>query len=138
METIRTAERQTRNDYPTTDHKPMAETERHRRIMTATIETLEDFFAAQPRVVASGNMLMFYEPGNRRRHVSPDVFVVRGVPKHERDNYLVWEEGRAPQFILELASSTTRREDQTTKRQLYQDTLKVREYFLFDPNGDYL
>ncbi len=36
-------------------------------------------------VCVSGNMLMFYEEGNRRKHVSPDVFVVRGIPKKQRD-----------------------------------------------------
>jgi Uma2 family endonuclease len=126
------------NDYPTSDGKPMAETEWHRILMTNLIATLSHFFAQSPRVHVSGNLLMFDEEGNRRRHVSPDVFVVRGVSKHLRPNYLVWEEGRAPQFVIELTSSSTRHEDLVTKRQLYQDTLRVREYFLFDPNGDYL
>jgi Uma2 family endonuclease len=127
-----------KNGYPTTDGKPMAETERHREQMTDLIHTLQDRFAGEPLTYASGNMLVFFEPGNRRQHVSPDVFVVRGVGKHERLNYLTWEEGHAPQVVIELTSSSTRREDQTRKFALYRDTLKVREYFLFDPFGDYL
>jgi Uma2 family endonuclease len=126
------------NDYPTSDGKPMAETDWHRILMAALIEMLEAFFAARRRVYVSGNLLLYYEQGNRRRHVSPDVFVVRGVEKRLRENYLLWEEGRAPQVVIELTSSGTRREGQRTKRRLYQDTLKVREYFLFDPNADYL
>src|SRR5262249_37253311 len=55
-----------------------------------------------------------------------------------RDYYLVWEEGKAPDVVFELTSKSTRREDQITKLELYRDTLKVREYFLFDPHGDYL
>ena len=39
---------------------------------------------------------MYYVEGDKHRHVSPDVFVVRGIPKGLRDYYLVWEEGRAP------------------------------------------
>jgi Uma2 family endonuclease len=127
-----------RNDYPTSDGKPMAETDWHRDLMGILIQKLKAFFAPRRRVYVSGNLLLYYVRGNRRRHVSPDVFVVRGVPKHDRPNYLLWEEGRAPQVVIELTSSSTRREDQTTKRTLYQDTLKVREYFLFDPEGDYL
>jgi Uma2 family endonuclease len=127
-----------RNGYPTSDGKPMAETDRHLNLMLALIATLRYHFAAQPRVYASGNLLLFYERGNRRRHVSPDVFVVRGVPKRERLNYLLWEERRGPQFVIELTSSSTRNEDLTTKYALYRDTLRVREYFLFDPFGDYL
>jgi Uma2 family endonuclease len=138
MNIIPATQRPRQNGYPTSDGKPMAETEWHRILMTNLIATLSRFFAQSPRVHVSGNLLLFDEQGNRRRHVSPDVFVVRGVGKHLRENYLVWEEGRAPQFVIELTSSSTRREDQTTKRALYQDTLRVREYFLFDPLGDYL
>jgi Uma2 family endonuclease len=126
------------NGYPTTDRKPMAETDTHRDLMLELIETLKHHFAAQPRVYVSGNLLVFYEEGNKRKHVSPDVFVVRGVAKRVRPNYLVWQEGKPPQVVIELTSKTTRDEDLHTKRALYRDTLKVREYFLFDPLGDYL
>src|SRR5271165_7336416 len=61
------------NDYPTSDGKPMAETDWHRDLMVLLIEMLRAFFQGQ-RVYISGNLLVFYEPGNRRRHVSPDVF----------------------------------------------------------------
>ncbi len=126
-----------RNGYPESDGKPMAETDWHRKLMTLLIQMLEAFFAGQ-RVYVSGNLLVFYEPGNRRRHVSPDVFVVRGVENHERPNYLIWEERRGPEVVIELTSSTTKREDQGKKLRLYRDTLRVPEYFLFDPREDYL
>jgi Uma2 family endonuclease len=126
------------NGYPTTDHKPMAETDTHRDLMLELIETLKHHFAAQPKVYVSGNLLLFYEKGNKRRHVSPDVFVVRGVPMRQRPNYLLWEEGKAPQVVIELTSKTTKREDLGKKFTLYQNILKVKEYFLFDPLGDYL
>jgi Uma2 family endonuclease len=127
-----------RNDYPTSDGKPMAETDRHRDQMNETIKTLDEHFAGEPMIYVSGNLLVFYVPGNKRRHVSPDVFVVRGVQKRERLNYLVWEEGHGPEVVIEITSSSTRKEDQKAKMSLYCDTLKVREYFLFDPFGDYL
>ncbi len=41
-------------------------------------------------------------------------------------------------MAIELTSSSTRREDMEDKYHLYQDTLRVKEYFLFDPLGDYL
>lgn len=126
-----------RNGYPTSDGKPMAETDWHRDLMLILIEVLRTFYAGK-RVYVSGNLLVFYEPGNRRRHISPDVFVVRGVENYQRPNYLIWEERCGPEVVIELTSSTTRREDQRRKMELYQDTLRVREYFLFDPLGDYL
>ena len=116
----------------------MAETDRHRDLMVALIKILQAFFASDPLVYVSGNLLIFYIPGDRRRHVSPDVFVVKRVGKHQRLNFLVWEEGKGPDLVIELTSASTRREDLQFKFRLYQDTLRVQEYFLFDPFGDYL
>ena len=124
--------------YPTSDGKPMAETDWHRILMIDLIQTLDGWFAHDPKVYVSGNLLMFYVPGDRRRHLSPDVFVVKGVPKHKRLYYLAWEEKKGPDVVIELTSKSTRNEDLKKKFQLYQDVLKVSEYFLFDPLGDYL
>jgi Uma2 family endonuclease len=124
--------------YPTSDGRPMAETDWHRELMNDLIQILKTYYAVQQRVYVSGNLLVFYRPGDRLRHLSPDVFVVKGVPKHDRPNYLIWEEGKGPNLVIELTSSSTRDEDVKDKFQLYQDTLRVPEYFLFDPLGDYL
>ena len=134
-----TSERTARRiDYPTSDSKPMAETDLHRNLMFDLIETLDVHFERDPDVYVSGDLLLFYEEGNKRRHVAPDVFVVLGVSNRKRDHYLLWEEGRGPSFVIEVTSKTTRREDQGKKRTLYQDVLQVPEYFQFDPTEDYL
>jgi Uma2 family endonuclease len=124
--------------YPTSDGRPMAETDLHRDLMVALIKTLQARYAADRMVYVSGNLLLFYVRGNKRKHLAPDVFVVKGVPKRQRDNYLVWEEGKGPDFVIELTSSSTRREDTAKKFQLYREMLHIPEYFLFDPKGDYL
>jgi Uma2 family endonuclease len=116
----------------------MAETDHHRTLMEDLIRILKNWFLRQRQVYVSGNLLLFYVRGNKRRHISPDVFVVKGVPKGDRLNYILWEEGKAPQLVIELTSSSTRHEDVRRKFLLYQDTLKVKEYFLFDPHEDYL
>jgi Uma2 family endonuclease len=138
MATAPSAQVSWKNGYPTSDGKPMAETDWHRDLMNALIQTLKVWYATKPRVYVSGNLLLFYEEGNRRRHVSPDVFAVKGIAKHDRPNYLLWEERKGPDVVIELTSSSTRREDLEDKYQIYQDTLHVKEYFLFDPLGDYL
>ncbi len=125
-------------DYPTSDGKPMAETDAHRELMLDLICTLDDHFAADPRAYVSGNLMLFYEEGNRRKHISPDVFVVRGVAKGLRDYYLLWEEARGPEIAIELTSKSTRSEDVKKKMALYRDVLRIPEYFLFDPFRDYL
>jgi hypothetical protein len=83
----------------------------HRDLMGDLIETVKDHWREQPRIYVSGNPLVYYEPGNRRRRVSPDVFVVRGVANHLRPNFLLWDERRGPQVAIELTSSKTRREE---------------------------
>jgi Uma2 family endonuclease len=126
-------------DYPTSDGKPMGETDLHRQDMIDVIDTLSDRYAPQTDVYVTGNLLLFYEEGNRRKHISPDVFMVRGVPKEPpRDYYLLWKEGKSPDVVIEITSKTTRREDQNKKLVIYRDILKVLEYFQFDPTQDYL
>lgn len=126
------------NDYPTRDGRPMAETDLHYLSITTARTTLEHLFADQPLTYVSGNLLLFYEPGNKRRHVAPDIFVVKGVPKGIRDNYLVWEEGKGPDVVFEFTSKTTKNEDLEEKFVIYEKKLCVPEYFLFDPRKEYL
>jgi hypothetical protein len=65
------------------------------------------------------------------------VFVVKGVRKGLRRTYKLWDEGVAPCVVIEMTSRSTRLEDKGNKRALYA-LLGVREYFLFDPLGEYL
>ncbi len=126
-------------EYPSGDGKPMAETEVHLLDMIDTISLLRDYFAARPKVYVGGNLLLYYEEGNRRKHVAPDVLVALDVPKEPpRENYLVWKEGKAPDFVVEITSKSTKKEDQKKKFEIYRDVLRVAEYFLFDPTEDYL
>ena len=99
-----------KNEYPTSDGKPMAESDIHRDLMLALIETLKWWFTDDPDVYVSGNLLVFYEKGDKRIHIAPDVFVVRGVRKGLRPNYLLWEE-RPLDVVIELTSKTTMIED---------------------------
>jgi Uma2 family endonuclease len=115
----------------------MGETDVHRTVMFETIETLKDWYAGQ-EVYVTGNLLTFYRPGDKRRHVSPDAMVVKGVPPGLRLNYLIWEEGRGPQVVIEITSASTRREDLKKKFEIYRTEMRVNEYFLFDPRDEYL
>jgi Uma2 family endonuclease len=126
-------------DYPTGDGKPMAETPTHRDNMIDLIAMLRTWYSKNPDVYISGNMLLYYEEGNKHKHVSPDVFVAHGVPKDsDLDYYATWREGKGPDLVIEVTSRSTRKEDTEKKFRLYQHTLHVPEYFLFDPYGEYL
>jgi Uma2 family endonuclease len=116
----------------------MAETDVHRNLMFDLIGTLEDRYENDRMVYVSGNLLVFYHEGDKRKHVAPDVFVVDGVEKRTRDHYLIWEERRGPRVVIELTSRSTKREDIDKKFRLYEQELRVPEYFLFDPSAEYL
>jgi Uma2 family endonuclease len=123
--------------YPESDGKPMAETDVHIDVLIYLREALKDYFRDEPQVYVAGNMLLYYEEGNPAACVAPDVFVVQGVAKGDRRTYKLWEEGQPPTVVFEITSRGSRIEDLRTKRALYA-MLGVREYFLYDPLGEYL
>ena len=123
--------------YPSSDGKPMAENDAQRSAIMYGIGALARHFKSRQDVYVSGDLLIYYRKGNPRLSVAPDVFVVFGVAKRERPNYKLWEEGRAPAFVLEVASPSTWRDDLGRKRSLYA-RLGVREYWQYDPTGEHL
>ena len=124
-------------DYPSSDGKPMTESEAQFLPLTYAALALRDHFGQRDDVYVGANMFLYYEKSNPRAVVAPDVFVVVGAPKRVRDSYLLWNEPKGPDFVLEITSRSTRREDQGRKKRIYA-SLGVGEYFLFDPTGDYL
>ena len=122
-------------DYPESDGKPMAETDLHRDLMTESIETLKEYFAAAPNVYVSGNLFVYYPDGAETRVVAPDVFVIYGVSKKPRRIYVVEREGRTPDFVLEIGSLGTYRQDRNKKKDIYATLLGVKEYYLYVPYG---
>ena len=124
-------------DYPESDGEPMAETDLHRDEMVALIEGLKGRYESRSDVYVAGNLFFYYEEGVPSAVFAPDVMVVFGVEKKQRRTYKLWEEKRAPAFVLEVSSRKTSTEDEGNKMVLCR-RLGVREYFLFDPEGDYL
>jgi Uma2 family endonuclease len=124
-------------EYPESDGRPMAETQAHGQVIVDLFHALSRRYAEVPDVYVWFNMLLYFVQGDPSACVAPDVFLVRGVDKHERRTYKVWEEGRAPSLVCEVTSKSTRDEDVVTKKGVYE-RLGVEEYFLFDPLGEYL
>lgn len=123
--------------YPESDGTPMAETDLHRNLILEIIFALSHFFRNDPNIYVSGNLFIYYDKKNSKKNIAPDVFVVRGVPKGDRRVYYLWEEGVAPQVVIEISSQHTFKEDVFKKFHTYEK-LGVREYFIFDPTSDYI
>ncbi len=126
--------------YPDSDGEPMGETIDHRDATIDLIQGLEDWFADDPLAYVSGDDFIYYVEGEPRFVVSPDVWVTRGIDKTiRRQIYKTWlEAGKGPELVVEVTSPSTRRQDKGKKFRIYQDDLKVLEYFLFDPLDEYL
>lgn len=126
--------------YPVSDGLPMGETPFHVRNISFSIHVLERVFLNEPLIFIAGNMFLYYEQGDPRRHVSPDVMVSRGVPRYDnplRQSYLTWAEGKMVDFIVEFTSASAVNEDIGDKMELYL-RLGLQEYFLFDPLSERL
>jgi Uma2 family endonuclease len=114
----------------------MAETDMHRDEMFRQIDLLKRFFKGQ-RVYVSGNLLLYYERGEPKKSVAPDVFVVKDLAPGDRRVYKLWVERKPPNVAIEVTSRKTKKKDTVTKPEIYAQ-LGVKEYFLFDPTQDYL
>lgn len=123
--------------YPETDGKPMAVSDLHRRILTRILQTLENHFTQSPEVYVSGDILMYYREGHPQQVISPDVLVTFGIGQKPRLTYKVWEEGKVPDFVMELSSKSTYRNDLGEKMELYA-SLGIRDYVLYDAEDLYL
>ena len=129
-------------DYPDSDGLPMAENESQFWPILYVGSALDRYYQDRDDVYVVGNLLLYYQEGNPRegdfgKSVSPDLMVVLGAPKHVRSSYRLWEEPKAPDFVLEIASESTCRTDRGEKRDIYTG-MGVSEYWQYDPVGNYL
>ncbi|MDE0324585.1 MAG: Uma2 family endonuclease [Candidatus Poribacteria bacterium] len=123
--------------YPEEDGEPMAVSDLHRRILMRTLQVFDEYFKQDPGAYVSGDILMYYVEGDPRKSVSPDVLVAFGLGKKPRGNYLVWVEGKVPDFAMEFSSKNTYQNDLGHKMELYA-SLGIQDYFLCDIEGLYL
>ncbi len=119
--------------YPESDGEPMAETPKHLQVMTDCMDVLRGYFRGVPDVYIAGNMMMYYEEGNPRKSISPDVFMVRGLSKKEIRTYKTWEQPPTLDFVLEVASPSTYTRDFNEKMEIYAKILRVKAYCIYDP-----
>lgn len=92
-------------------------------------------FGNDPAVFMSGAVFISYDINDGNRRVGPDLFIAFGVDseaiRENLPNYWLWEVGKAPEFVMEVASDSTASRDLNEKRELYQ-SLGIAEYWRFD------
>lgn len=123
--------------YPESDGKPMADTDLHIRWIIWLRQVLEGHFAQRPEVYISGNIMMYDIEGPLRTAVSPDILVSFGIGQKDRRTYKVWEEGKAPDFVMEFSSKRTYQND-LERKVVHYAAMGIPEYFLYDVDKRYL
>jgi Uma2 family endonuclease len=130
----------TEDDLPSSDGIPM-ETQRHFKQMMFLEHTLFLHWRERQDFFIGTNMFVYFSPNQARNEDfrGPDVFVAQDVPRRERKSWVVWQEGKSPDVVIELMSESTATFDKTRKKDIYQNRLQVPEYFLYDPfSGEFL
>ena len=118
--------------YPSSDGRPMAE---NMWQAEAIMNAGGDLGSARPEALVAADILVYPEKGNNRNSIAPDVLVALGLGTHKRSSYFVWEEGKPPDWVLEVASPSTQKKDLDDKRRKYAE-MGVPEYWMFDAKGD--
>lgn len=116
--------------------EPPLETYRHLKQIILLLTSLERLWQDRQDFFAGANLSIYYS--NRQRKSEdvrgPDLFVVLDTERKERKSWVVWaEDGKYPNFILEILSDSTAKTDRGLKKQLYQDIFRTPDYFWFDP-----
>lgn len=122
-------------DLPHSDGDKM-ESERHFVQMTILIQSLKTAWAHRDDFYVGGDMFVYFSETQARNNDfrGPDFFVVLDTSRKERNSWVVWEEdGRTPDVVIELLSPSTEHVDRGRKKDIYANTLKVSEYYLYDP-----
>ena len=124
--------------YPSSDGRPMAQSSRQGRELTQAFSVLDHHYSKHPDIEVCPDVLIYYQE-NTQRCLAPDVFVALGVPKdRDRRTYKVWEEGRPPDWVLEILSASTHQNDlEPDEKQHIYCRMGVREVWLFDPKGEF-
>jgi Uma2 family endonuclease len=124
----------TQEDLPCDDDDKM-ETARHKYQMDLLLETIYPWLEKRQDGYAAGNMFVYYsiEQVKNKDYKGPDFYCVLDVPQTERKSWVVWQEGKAPDVVIELLSESTATYDKTEKKRIYQNQMRVPEYFWYDP-----
>lgn len=116
--------------------EPPLESELHLRQIILLLNCLEWLWQDRNDFYAAGNLTVYYSQNQRRNEDfrGPDFFVVLDTERKTRKSWVIWEEdGKYPNFILEILSDSTANVDRDLKKKLYQNTFRTPNYFWFDP-----
>ena len=125
---------------PSSDDKPVPWNTHQLVSIVDCFDSLQRHWRGRPDVFVGADQFVYwdraYSPRTKRGNppVAPDVYVALDVANRHRNSYVVWEEGKPPDFVLEVASPSSWRKDEREKPKIYAK-IGVPEFFLYDPEG---
>ena len=119
-------------EYP--ERQWIAQSIAHGEAVLQATAALRQHFDDRQHVLVAMELAVYYQRGNDQAWLQPDVQVVFGVNSENRSSFRIWEEGKPPDFVLEVASPSTANNDAEYKAQEYA-RIGVLEYWRLDPEG---
>lgn len=101
------------------------------------IYALELHMGDPETTIVLGEVPVGRTPGQRRGVRRPDLLIADNIDRAliiEQWGYAIEQQGKPPDFVLEVASATTGETDYTAKRRDYE-AYGIPEYWRFDPSG---
>lgn len=120
--------------YPYSDGHFEMEGDFHSGPLRAVLDALRAVFDGRDDMYFASDMGLFFEKGNRRAVVVPDLVVVFGAARRSRNSLKLWEEPKAPDLVMEVISEDSLGNDMEYKPPLHA-ALGVTEYWTFDSLG---
>ena len=125
---------------PSCEDEPVPQNTRQLVAIVDGFDCLQRHWRGRRDVFVGSDQFVYWDRAYDRRKGSanspaaPDLYVAFGVANRHRNSYVVWEEGKPPDFVLEVVSPSSRREDGEDKPRKYA-RMGVPEYFRYDPEG---
>jgi hypothetical protein len=120
--------RPVRVSFPTSLKVP--EDKLHVELRTALFQLIQ--LALADRVIVGSDQFVYYDAGDPRRRLAPDVMVWVGAPDELFGAWQVWERG-APHVAVEIISNSDSTDRAWAKKLTRYTECGVRELIRFDP-----
>lgn len=121
--------------YPYEDDIAMACDTEHGETTADIWNALDIYCASRPNAYRGTNMLVYYERYDITKRVTPDHFIVFDARRPIGRNYRIWDAGKPPDVVWELAPYSDMKGDPEEKKELYRQ-LGVPEYWWYDSSGE--
>ena len=125
---------------PACEDEPVPQNTRQFVAVVDCFDSLRRHWRGRRDVFVGSDQFVYWDPAYDSRSnpanypPAPDLYVAFGVANRHRGSYVVWEEGKPPDFVLEIVSPSSRRRDVEEKPDLYA-RMGVAEFFLYDPES---